>query len=94
MRETGPALHLIDSHHKSGQKLAAFTVLGPTPGDAPRCYAVRLTLDNPREELRARFVVFGQDPLWVMRYEDYEMVMHWCDPAPGQADTPPVKPKS
>jgi hypothetical protein len=53
---------------------------GPTAGDAERCDAVRLTFDGPREEVRTRFVVFGQDPVWVMRYEDYEMVMHWCPP--------------
>jgi hypothetical protein len=86
MREAGPAIRLVDSQHKPGQKLTAFTVLGPTTGDAPRCYAVRLTFDEPREEVRGRFVVFGLDPLWVMRYEDYEVVMHWCqEPADGKA---------
>jgi hypothetical protein len=87
--ETSPALHLVDTHHKAGQKLAAFTVLGPTTGDAHRCYAVRLTFDSPREEVRARFVVIGQDPLWVMRYEDYEMVMHWDHPPAGKTSPAP-----
>jgi len=77
VQESSPAVQLVDTRYKPGQKLAAFTVLGPTTGDAERCYAVRMTMDNPREEIRARFVVFGIDPLWVIRYEDYELVMHW-----------------
>jgi hypothetical protein len=81
MREAGPAIQLVDSTCKPGQKLTAFTILGPTSGDADRCYAVRLTFDQPREEIRARYVVYGLDPLWVLRYEDFEMTMHWCPPA-------------
>jgi hypothetical protein len=75
-----PAVHLVDTHRKDGQRLKAFTVLGPAPGDFPRCYAVRLALAQPDEELRARFVVIGQDPVWVMRYEDFEMIAHWDHP--------------
>jgi hypothetical protein len=77
MQEKSPAVHLVDTQSQPGQKLAAFTVLGPTTGEAHRCYAVRLTLDNPREEVRARFVVMGLDPLWVIRYEDFETLAHW-----------------
>src|SRR5262245_40999922 len=77
LQESSPPIQLVDTHHKPGQTLSAFTVLGPTTGDAHRCYAVRLTLDNPREEVRARFVVLGLNPLWVLRYEDYEMMSHW-----------------
>jgi hypothetical protein len=91
MQEAGPAIHLADSQHRPGQKLTDFTILGPTTGDADRCYAVRLTFDGPREEVRTRFVVFGWDPLWVMRYEDYEMLMHWClPPAPATAPAKPL----
>lgn len=75
-----PAVHLVDSQRKPGQRLTAFTVLGPTAGDCARCYAVRLTLEQPAEEVRVRYVVVGQDPIWVFRYEDYETVMHWCSP--------------
>jgi hypothetical protein len=75
--EGPPGIRLVDTHHKPKQKLSAFTVLGPSTGDAHRCFAVRLTLDNPREEVRTRFVVLGLDPLWVIRYEDLEMFAHW-----------------
>jgi hypothetical protein len=77
VQASSPAVQLVDTHYQPGQKLVAFTVLGPTTGDAERCYAVRLTMDNPREEIRVRFVVLGLDPLWVMRYEDFERVAHW-----------------
>lgn len=75
-----PKIHLIDSQRKPGQRLKSFAVLGPTVGDSPRCYVVRLTLEQPSEEVRARYVIVGQDPIWVFRYEDYEMVVHWCAP--------------
>ena len=84
VQESSPVIYLVDTQRQPDRKLTAFTVLGPTTGDAKRCFAVRLTLDNPREEVRARFVVLGLDPLWVMRYEDYEMISHW--------DCPPEKP--
>jgi hypothetical protein len=85
VQEPSPAIEFVDTHHQAGQKLTAFTVLGPTAGDAHRCYAVRLTLDNPREEVRARYVVYGLDPLWVSRYEDYEMMCHWDHPQTEKA---------
>jgi hypothetical protein len=85
-----PPIQVVDSHRQPGQLLRSFTVLGEAPGDGPRCFAVRLVLDEPAEERRARFVVVGIDPLWVFRYEDYEMMAHWqCvmtdDPVGGKA---------
>jgi hypothetical protein len=92
VQESSPAIHLVDTHHQPSQKLTAFTILGPTTGDAHRCFAVRLTLDHPREEVKARYVVLGLDPLWVLRYEDYEMVSHWDHAMPEQTAAP-QKPK-
>ncbi len=90
VQETSPPIQLVDTNLKPGQKLAKFTVLGPTTGDAQRCYAVRLTLDNPPEEVRARFVVMGLDPLWVVRYEDFERMCHWAMPEhPPEPKKPP-----
>lgn len=72
-----PTVMLVDNCRRPGQTLRGFTILGETPGEGPRCFAVRLRLENPAEEQRVRFVVFGIDPLWVFRYEDYEMMIHW-----------------
>jgi hypothetical protein len=69
-------IEVVDTQRR-GQRLERFTILGETSGNGPRCFAARLQLDGPREERTARFVVLGQSPLWVMRYEDYEMLAHW-----------------
>ncbi len=90
IQDSGPAIQLVDSTFKPGQKLKSFKILGPTSGDTERCFAVRLTFDQPSEEVRARYVVYGLDPLWVLRYEDFEMTMHWCKPS----DKPARKPES
>jgi hypothetical protein len=76
-----PRVILVDNGRRPGQTLSRFTILGETAGEGPRCFAVRLRLEEPEEEQRLRFVVFGVDPLWVYRYEDYEMMIHWqCGP--------------
>jgi hypothetical protein len=83
---TSPAVILVDSHRRPGQRLCGFAILGEVPGDGPRCFAVRLKLEDPPEEQRARFVLVGIDPLWVYRHEDYEMMAHWqC----AQSEEPP-----
>jgi hypothetical protein len=69
-------IRVVDSTRRPGQKLKKFTIFGETPGDGPRCFAVQLQMEEPREELRARFVLVGIDPLWVFRYEDYERMTH------------------
>ena len=72
-----PPIMVVDSERRPGQRLDRYEVLGEVPGDGPRCFAVRLLLDNPRREQKARFVVVGISPLWVFRQEDYEMMAHW-----------------
>jgi hypothetical protein len=72
-----PRICLVDNCRRPEQTLEGYTILGEAPGEGPRCFAVRLVLQNPDEEQRVRFVVFGIDPLWVYRYEDFEMMIHW-----------------
>ncbi len=79
----------VDRHRKKDQRLKRFTILGETPGDAPRCFAVRLWLEEPAEEVRVRYVVLGIDPLWVERHEDYVLMLHWDHPMDG-SDTKPT----
>jgi len=83
---TSPAVQVVDDYRGKGRTLTEYTVLGPVPADAPRCFAVRLTLGNPREEVRERYVVVGLDPLWVWRYDDYEMIVHWEHRMPTEKD--------
>jgi len=75
-----PVIMVSDGHRTQKRKLIAYSILGPTPADAPRCFAVQLTLGSPSAVIRERYVVVGIDPIWVVRYEDYEMLNHWSHP--------------
>jgi hypothetical protein len=90
----GVKVYLADNHHAPKQKLRRFAILGETPGDYPRCYAVRLWLEEPEEVVRVRYVVFGIDPLWVYRHEDFVMMLNWgCageDPATTKVTAPQI----
>jgi hypothetical protein len=86
-----PAIQVVDSGRRPGQKLLGFEVLGPAAGNSPSCYGVRLKLQQPAEVLVARFVVLGIDPIYVFRYEDYVMMEHWCDMPPESAGRSVVK---
>lgn len=78
-----PAVMISDGLRTPGRTLTKYAILGPVPADAPRCFAVNLTLGNPTAELRDRYVVVGIDPVWVIRYDDYEMLTHWHHPMPA-----------
>ncbi len=67
----------VDSQRKSGQRVVHFEILGEVSGGGPKVFVVQLGLEQPRETQTVRFVVLGQDPLWVIREEDYEMISHW-----------------
>src|SRR6478672_5427140 len=75
-----PTVQFVDSRYAPGRKLKAFAVLGAAPGDGPKVFTVKLTLDGPAAEVKVRYVVFGLDPLWVMEHDDYDMLNHWDHP--------------
>jgi hypothetical protein len=80
-------IQVVDSFRRAGQILRSYEVLGEVKGkDGPRCFAVRLELDNPREEQKLRYYAMGIDPIWVMRQEEYDMMLHWCPPPKKQSD--------
>ncbi len=82
---TVPLIHVTDSSRISGQTLKSWEILGEVPGNAQRCYAVRLVLENPNEERRERFVLVGIDPLWIFRHEDYDLLLHWEHQMPKES---------
>lgn len=84
IKGASPAVQVVDTHRRPKQRLERFEILGEVGGDAGRCYSVRLTLTNPGEELKARFVVVGISPLWVFREEDFTMLTHWDHPMPSE----------
>jgi hypothetical protein len=79
-------VELVDNFRAPGRELAAFEILGETPATNARAYAVKLTLSNPPEELKCRYLVVGIDPLWVFRQEDYDMLAHWDHEMPAEGD--------
>jgi hypothetical protein len=90
-----PPVVVVDSLRRPRQTLRRYDILGEIPGDGPRQFAVRLVLDEPAEEKKVRYVVFGIRPLWVYRLEDYEMLTRWtCGAATEKGpDTGPASPK-
>ncbi|OJW13033.1 MAG: hypothetical protein BGO49_19685 [Planctomycetales bacterium 71-10] len=74
---SAPKVGVVDTLQRE-RPLADFEILGPLfPLAEARPFAVRLTLDEPREVVTARYVVLGSDPIWVFRHEDYELILHW-----------------
>lgn len=86
---SNPPVEVADNLRAQGRTLAGYKILGEVPADAPRCFAVLLTLGNPREEVRERYVVVGIDPLWVWRYDDYLMLTHWSHSMPADSKGSP-----
>ena len=90
-----PAVGIVDAS-RADRPLLGYEVVGPlmVVGKA-RPFAVRLVLGEPREEIATRYLVMGQDPLWVYRQEDFERMLHWEHRMDGSATTetagPPVE---
>jgi hypothetical protein len=71
------SVDFVDSRWLDGRVLRDYEIIGDIPGEGPRCFAVKLHLASPTEEQKVRYYVFGVDPLWVFRQEDYDMMNHW-----------------
>jgi hypothetical protein len=87
IRDGTPRIQVVDTHRTPNQKLESFDVLGEVGSDSGRCFLIRLVFENPSAEVRARYVVFGIDPLWVFREEDYTMISHWDHSMPAAPKT-------
>lgn len=84
-------VELIDKHRPIGQRLSEFRILGEVSGAGGRWFEVELTLRNPDEVARDRYVVVGINPLWAFRQQDYEMLQHWDHPMPEEPTGLPEK---
>jgi hypothetical protein len=73
LASTSPTIEVVDTKRPEGQKLARFEIIKEEPGDGPRWFTVRLVLE-PQGESEARYVVIGNDPIWVFRDSDYATV--------------------
>ena len=81
------AVEVADGFRRPGQRLADYEIVGEVAADGPRCFVVRLMLEQPSQQIDTRYYVAGIDPLWVFRQEDYDLIMHWekCDDETSEA---------
>jgi hypothetical protein len=96
---TAPGTRFVDHQRKPGQRLKSFEILGVRKVENALQIAVALTLDPPAEGQEpadaapslVRYNVYGVDPVWVFRLEDYEMISHWEHEMkdPAETSTPP-----
>ena len=74
---SNPSIGIVDSL-RAERLLIDYEILGAlSVVDKARPFAVRLVLESPRGTLTCRYVVLGQDPLWVFRQDDLDMMLHW-----------------
>jgi hypothetical protein len=64
-------VQFVDSTRRPGQTLVSYEILSELTGETPKRFAVRLKLENPTQELETRYVVVGQDPIWVFHEDDF-----------------------
>jgi hypothetical protein len=66
-----PALEILDSKWEAGQKLTGYEITGEEKNaDNHHRFTVKLTLKQGGT-VEAHYIVYGQNPLWVCREEDY-----------------------
>jgi hypothetical protein len=65
-----------DQQRRPGRPLRDFAILGESEADGCRRFRVRLSLAEPDESSLVDYYVFGEDPIWVYRAEDFDMIMH------------------
>jgi hypothetical protein len=76
---TTPAIRpvmFVDQQRRPGRPLSGFAILGESEADGALRFRVKLSLADPDESLLVDYYVFGQDPTWVYRAEDFDMIMH------------------
>jgi hypothetical protein len=74
--EAKPAVRVVDSAWREGQKIDAFEILDEEGrDDGTKAFSVKLSSSKPKGEKNVKFVVYGQDPLWVYREEDYQRML-------------------
>jgi hypothetical protein len=81
LETASPPVHALDFQWQAGRPLEAFSVTGEEDADgAAKRFAVTLRLGSKAkkaaDEVRARYVVVGRDPVWVYREEDYARLLN------------------
>lgn len=72
IKDHKPPIEILDSKWDGGQKLTNYEILGEdVNADGHHRFKVKLTV-NPGGTVETYYVVYGQDPIWVAREEDYK----------------------
>src|SRR4051812_4096110 len=84
--EATPPVRVVDSAWRDGEKIESFEILDEEGrDDGTKAFSVRLASSKSKGPKNVKFVVYGQDPLWVYREEDYKRML--------QMDNNPAAPR-
>jgi hypothetical protein len=71
IEDSDPPVQVQDDAWNAGSKLKSFEIVQALPGDSPRKFAVKLTLEGEAAPAEITYVVVGKNPLHVMREKEY-----------------------
>jgi hypothetical protein len=83
-----PSVKFVDNERNPDRRLRSYQILGQTELENARQFTVRLTFEGEETPQLVRYNVFGRQPVWVFRLEDYERISHW----EHKMDEPPAGP--
>jgi hypothetical protein len=70
---SGRTIQVLDAKWRAGQKLASHEILSvEADADGKSWFSVKLVMKKPAGEQNARYVVIGNEPIWVYREDDYK----------------------
>ena len=78
-----PRVNAVDPDWQRGLPLEGYEVLGDEAGAGLRTFTARLTLGGPTRQQESRYVVFGKEPVNVMREEDFQRNANMEDAPPA-----------
>ncbi len=71
IEDNDPPVQVQDDAWNAGSKLKSFEIVEALPGDSPRKFTVKLTIEGEATPTEITYVVVGKNPLHVMREKEY-----------------------
>jgi hypothetical protein len=71
IEDRDPSVQVQDEAWNAGSKLKSFEIVEALPGDSPRKFTVKLTIEGEAAPAEITYVVVGKNPLHVMREKEY-----------------------
>lgn len=79
----------VDRRRAEGRHPTTYAVAGTVREDWARGFVVRLTWPDEPEVETVTYLVAGIDPIWVLRREEIDLLMHWEHPM-EEPEAPPT----